>query len=90
LYFSFLYSLPGVSSETLGAEPSPSSGQSARFPFNEDAAAANGFLSNRQAAASKLSSSRAFYSVVRLNAKLFAFGGNDGNGATTAVDVNSQ
>jgi hypothetical protein len=89
LYFGFLYDMLGVASESDLDEPDPASG-CFRFPFDEDAAAANAFLDQRQSAAARLSSPRAYYAFVRLNAKLLAFGGNDGAGATNAVDVNTQ
>jgi hypothetical protein len=89
LYFGFLYDFLGVSGESANSEPNTAQG-GYRFPFDE-AETGNGFLDTRQnSGGAKLTSARGYYGLVRLNAKIYAFGGNDGSGATTAIDQNTQ
>jgi hypothetical protein len=90
LYFGFLYSLPGSGGETINTQPTQPTGNTTRFQFSETPASQSTFLVSKQSAAATLSSQRSHYSLVRLNAKIFAFGGNNGSGPTDNIDVNQQ
>ena len=90
LFFDFLYNWSGVARESAGGDPAPDNGQTTRVPFDVSPANANAHLGGRQSASSTLSPPRTYASITRLNAKLFAIGGNDGTGAVSTVTRNSQ
>jgi hypothetical protein len=91
LYFNYVYIIAGVHRDgNWGQEPTNVLSNVSRYPFDSLAADPSDFMGIYQSANANLQVGRGYFGFVRLSGKIFVFGGNDGTGPISSMEVNGQ
>jgi hypothetical protein len=90
LHFDFMFTFPGVATETIGDDPNPGTSSASRLQFLSDADPSTGILHSWQSSSSSMDVQRAYYQMVRVNGYLWIVGGNDGDGPVASIERTLQ
>jgi hypothetical protein len=86
VFAGYVFVLPGISNERIGLEPTPQTSTVMRFPFDIAATDPARVLGMVQSSASTFDDDRGYYGYSRLNAHIFAVGGNTGAGPVGTLE----
>ncbi len=86
LYFDYLFPFYGVQTENRAtASISPRGGSSGRWTFTESPADEDAYLVKYESTSTAFTTSRAYYTLQRINGGVFGLGGHDGTNVLNSI-----